>query len=390
MSGGRKGKWRIAVAALVVVTTLLVMGWLHRRQSREVAAISPPSPPRAAERRIDVLRPDVFSTAASPRAATAELANGTEVCGFGNVPATTADANDINQYVFEKTRKTYDRWKTALLDSSDLRARTIGLTLQRIESRRDDSAAQADVSRDELVQLAAGGNDATVYGIAAGLCQTGFPDADAAGACQRISLTEWARLDPDNAVPWIAIAQAARATGDTRAEASAFARAAAARKFDNFSESLLSFAANEMPQDATPLEKLALTIELIGAEAAWGRPVVEIMRYCSVDSVKQDEPRKECNAVAELLVGPGTTLLNVGLGAKLGERVGWPAERVGQITAEKDALLQLAISNERNPWSCDTVSRTNALMAERAQVGELEALRELRDRREHLRQPVSP
>jgi hypothetical protein len=388
MSGGRKGKWVITVAALVVVTVFLVMGWLHRRQPREVAAISPPPPSGAVERRIDVLRPDVFTVVAPTHAATAEPASGIEVCGFGNVPATTADANDINQYVLEKTRKTYDRWKAALLDSSDLRVRTIGLALQWTESRREDSVAQTDESRAELVQLAAGGSDATVYGIAAGLCQTGFADTDAAAACQRLSLTEWARLDPDNMVPWIALAQAARTRGDTRAEASAFARAAAARKIDNFSESLLSFAINEMPQGATPLEKLALTIELIGAEAAWGRPVVEIMRYCSVDAVKQDEPRKECNAVAELLVGPGTTLLDVGLGGRLGERVGWPAERVQKIAAEKDALLQLAISNERNPWSCDTVSRTNALIAERAQVGELEALRELRDQREHTRQPV--
>jgi hypothetical protein len=379
MSGGRKGKWGMMLAAFVVVAAFLVIGWLHRRQPQEVAAISPLPPSRAAERRIDVLPPDVSTANASPRAGTSDSTGGTEVCGFGKVPATTADANDINRYVIDKTRKTYDRWKAALLDSSDLRARTIGLVLQWTESHRDDSAARADVSRDELVQLAAGGNDATVYGITAGLCQAGFPNADAAGACERISLTEWARLDPDNGVPWIAIAQAARATGDTRAEAAAFARAAAARKIDSFSESLLSFAINEMPQEAAPLEKLALAIKLIGAEAAWGRPVVEIMRYCSVDAVKQDETRKECNAVAELLVGPGTTLLNVGLGARLGERVGWPAERVRQITDEKDALLQLGTSYERNPWSCDTVSRTNALIAKRAQVGELEALRELRE-----------
>ena len=392
MSGGRKGKWGITLAALVVAAALLVVGWLHWRQPREVSApLSSSAPPatQVAEPRIRASR-DAGSTAtASPHAATAKPASGAEVCGFGNVPATIADVNDTNQYVIAVTRKTHDRWKAALLDSSDLRARAIGLVLQRTESLRDDSAAQADVSRDELVQLAAGGNDATVYGIAAGLCQTGFPDADAAGACQRISLPEWARLDPDNAVPWIAIAQAARTRGDTRAEASAFARAAAARKIDNFSESLLSVAINEMPQDAIPLEKWVLTIQLVGAEAAWDRPVIEIMRYCSVDAVKQDETRKECNAVAELLVGPGTTMLHYGLGGRLGERVGWPAERVHQIAAESDVLRQLVTSNDSNPWSCDTVSTINALYVERQRVGELAALRELRDRRESPSRPVS-
>jgi hypothetical protein len=235
MSGGRKGKWGITLLAFVVATVLLVMGWLHWRQPREVAAISPPPPPRAAERRLDV-SPHAVSTTltAPPRASTAEPASGTEVCGFGNVPATTADANDINQFVIGKTRKAYDRWKAALLDSSDLRARAIGLVLQRAEFLRDDSAAQADESRDELVQLAAGGQDAAVYAIA----------------------------------------------------------------------------------------------------------------------------------------------------ASLGERVGGPAERMHQIAYEKEALQQLETSNERNLWSCDTVSRVNTFIVERERLGEVGALRELRDRRE--------
>jgi len=390
MSGGKIGKWGILLAALIVVAVLLVMGWLHRNQLPEVARRSSAPAPHVAERRIDVSPHDDSTTTAPPRASTAEPASGIEVCGFGKVPATTADANDINQFVIGKTRKAHERWKVTLLDSSDLRARAFGLVLQRVEFLRDDFVAQADESRDELVQLAAGGNDAAVYAITAGLCQTGFSDADAAGACQRISLTEWARLDPDNAVPWIAIAQAARTRGDTSAEASAFARAAAARRIDNSSVSLLSFAMAETPRDATPLEKSALTSELIGHEAAWGRPEIsEIGRYCSVTAVHQDETRKECNAVAELLVGPGTTMLYFSFGGTLGERVGWPAERVRQIADEKEALRQLETSNERDLWSCDTVSRMNAFIVEMGRVGEIGALRELRDQREPSGQTVS-
>jgi hypothetical protein len=305
------------------------------------------------------------------------------------VPATTADANDINQYVIATTREAYDRWKVTLLDSSDLRARAIGLVLQRAEFLRNNSAVQADESRDELVQLAAGGQDAAVYAVAAGLCRTGLSDADAAGSCQRITLTGWARLDPDNAVPWIAIAQSARARGDANAEASAFARAAAARTIDNSGESLLSFALSEMPRDATPLEKSALTIEFIGYETAWGRPEIsEIGRYCSPTAVHQNATRKECNAVAELLVGPGTTMLYFSFGGTLGQRVGWPAERVRQVVDEKEALLQLETRNEQNLWSCDTVSRVNAFIVERERVGEIAALRGLRDQREPSGQPV--
>jgi hypothetical protein len=366
-----------------------VRNWAHLRQPYVAIAQSSAFVSHIAERRTDVPSRAASATA-PPRAPTAEPAGGIEVYGLGTVPPSTADASEINQYVIAATHGAYDRWKAVLLDGSDSRARAIGLVLQRIEFLRNGSAVQAEESRDELIQLAAGGTDPAVYAIAAGLCKTGLSDADTAGACQRISLAQWARLDPDNAVPWIAVAQGARTRGDTHAEASAFARAAAAHKIDNSGESLLSFAITEMPPDATPLEKSALTIELIGYEAAWARPELsEILRYCSVAAVEQDETRKECKAVAELLVGPGTTLLNFVLGGGLGERVGWPAERVQQIAAEREALLRIESDNEQNLWSCETLSRVNEFIDKRLRQGEISALRELKDQRERPGQPVN-
>ncbi len=287
----------------------------------------------------------------------------------------------IYEYVIDKAQRTYQRWKVSLLDSSNLRARATGLLLQRGEHLRGDSAESSEESRD-------GGSDPVVYAMAVALCSKELSVAVNDGACQRISLAEWARVDSGNAVPWIAVAQAARARGDIQAEAAAFARAAEARKMVNPGESMSSFALAEVPQDATATEKAALATELIGYESAMAGPgLTEVMSYCSVAAVKQDDIRKECNAVAELLVGPGTTLLYLSLGGRLGERVGWPAERVRQIAAEKEELLQLAIRNEQNPWSCDTVSRINTFIVERARIGELDALRELRDQRERSLPP---
>ena len=346
MSGARKGKWGITLAALVVVTALLVTGWLHRSQSREVAAsLSSPAPaPHVAESRIRVPRDAISAVPVSPHARTADPASNADVCGIQKVRPAGAAAEDINGGVVEATPEAHDRWKAALLDSPDTRARAVGLLLQRFESLREDSGVQAEESRDELVQLAAGGSDPALYAIAVGLCQTnGLSAAVTTGACRRISLTEWARTDPSNAMPWIAVAQAARARGDVQAEAAAFARAAEARRVRSPGESLLQFGLQEVPRDATPAEKASLSIELIGHEtASIGPELSEVMRYCSADAVKQTQIRKDCNAVAELFVGPETTLLYFSLGAKLGERVGWPAERAPAFRREGGVAATLS------------------------------------------------
>lgn len=383
MSGGRKGKWGIAVAALVVVTTLLVIGWLHRSQRQEIAAYlsSPASPaPHVAESRFRNPRGASSAPTVSTDAPSVDPVSEVEACGLQKVRSGGAGAEDVNSVVIVATRETHDRWKAALLDSPDNRARAVGLLLQRFESLGEGSALQAEEARDELVQLAAGGSDPTVYAIAVGLCQKEQSDAVTAGACQRISLTEWARVDPSNAVPWIAVAQAARARGDLQAEAAAFARGAEARKMHNSGESMLRSGLTEVPRDVTPAEKASLSVALIGYEAAFiGPELTEVMRYCSVAAVKQTAVREECNAVANLLVGPETTLLYFSLGIRLGERVGWPAERVQQLSAEKEALFQLEAGNTLVPSSCEAISRINTFINDRVRLGEIAALRELRD-----------
>jgi hypothetical protein len=398
MSGGRKGKWGIAVAALVVVTALLATGWLNRSPPQEVAASSPSliPAPHVTEPRHHVSREAIPAAGAvSTHAPPAIPANNLEACGLPKSrPADTdtdADAEAVNGGVIEATQETHDRWKAALLDSPDTRARAVGLLLQRFEWLRGDSAVQAEESRDELVQLAAGGGDPALYAIAVGLCEKHEPDVVVTmGACRRISLTEWARNDPSNAMPWIALAQAARARGDSQAEAAAFSRGAGARKLRSPGDSMVQFGLQEIPVDAPAAAKFSFSVELIGYEVSFlGPELSEVMRYCSVAAVKQAQTRKDCSAVAELLVGPETTLLYLSLGAKLGERVGWAAERVQQLSVEKEKLLQLIAGNGMVPTSCEAVSRINTYIDDRVRMGEVAALGELENQRVHSGLPVS-
>jgi hypothetical protein len=134
---------------------------------------------------------------------------------------------------------------------------------------------------------------------------------------------------------------------------------------------------------------MSLAIELIGYEAAWGVPELrEIYSYCSDTALRRDEIHKECDAVAELLVDQGATILTLGVGIRLGGRVGWSPERLKDLSQERDALFGI-LRGEPISVSCETVNRMNAFFDSRVQLGELGALRDIRDRHALSSQPMS-
>jgi hypothetical protein len=385
MSGGWKITWRAAGACLIVVIILLVTGWIYQGRAREAGILAPV--PAVGARGVGVQSLTFFNVVPPP-VPTADPAGDLASCGIAKVPHIADDdsgagggsgASGGYDLTVAVTPKTRERWESALLDSSDPRARAIGLLVHRTELMRAGSTVQAEESRDELVQLAAGAGNPPLYALANGLCRMKTSDADTAAACQRISLSGWTGLDPDNAVPWILTAQAARSRNDATAEATAFARAAETHNIDNYSGLLFSFGFAALPQDITPAEKVSLAIELVGYEAAWGAPEIgEISRYCSADALRRDEVHKECDAIAALLVSRGTTMLVSRFGARIGERVGWSSERLKAISQEREALQSL-FPDEQRALSCETLRTMIEFMDKRAQFGELGALRELRD-----------
>src|SRR5262249_3197170 len=151
--------------------------------------------------------------------------------------------------------------------------------------------------------LAAGSEDPAVYAIALSMC--GPADrADTSSACRQLSLERWARLDADNAVPWLLLAGEARVRHDSKAEADAFGQASKAHKVDSYRASLYAFSEPALPQDVTPLERAYLATEVIGVEAALPSPQDRAAsQHCS--SMRDDNVRQECDSLAELLVTKG-------------------------------------------------------------------------------------
>jgi hypothetical protein len=313
-----------------------------------------------------------------PRAAVEAARNGDhsdeiEVCGVGKVKLDRDDPTAAGTYLNALTKNTRLRWLAALRNSDDYRARATGLYLEGIFDR-DSPQKDPEAARDELVQLALATKDAAIFALAYTKCGKGIEDSSAQGACPLLSLDDWTRADADNAVPWLQLAAEAHREGDGTAEAAAMAHAAQARQYQPYTWSVFSFAQAAMPTDLTPTDRWILTTQVIGVEAAMLAPYQPLFQYCSRDAQSDVAVHRQCNALAELMVGKAATLLDLSVGKSLGARVGWPAERVDGLTQEMKASMwainEMTGVDPEKQWSCDSVARGNAYMSQLGDLGE--------------------
>ena len=304
---------------------------------------------------------------------------GIEVCGLGKStgdPSDFADFSDVYESLNSRMEHSRQQWLTAILHSSDLRTRAVGL----LANNGFVNALQGAHSQDSvssLVQLATNSRDPLIYSIAIHACKPAFTK-DPVAACQQINLTDWSDLDPDNAVPWLALAQEAHAAKDPIAEATAYARAATATRFDNYNWSLYSYVEPLLPAEASPLERYMLATGLVGLEAAMTQSYQAAYQHCSAAAAADVAVRSECSAVAELMVSKGNSLLDLAIGTSIGARVGWPADRVKALQKKKDAIMQLAwdhggSADPTKQLTCDAINQANVFMTEWARNGALGA-----------------
>jgi hypothetical protein len=362
-------KW---ISALIVAAILGFGLWLRQRPSRPavpgpIAAAAPsapspltsPWPAGISNSKIEAIR----------KGDSDEL----EVCGAGRVKLDPDDLAAAGKYFDALTRNARLHWLATLRHSDDDRARASALYL---EGFLDRTAPQkdADAARDELVQLAVATKDPAIFALAYMKCIKGGEDSASPGACPQLNLDDWTRADADNAVPWLQLAAKARREGDGTAEAAAMAHAAQAHQYQPYTGSVLPFAQAAMPEDATPTDRWILTTQVIGVEAAMPAPYQPLFQYCSREAQSDVAVHRQCDALAELMVGKAATLLDLSAGKSLGARVGWPAERVDKLTQEINASMwainQSTGMDPKQQWSCDSVARGNAYMSQLGELGE--------------------
>jgi hypothetical protein len=167
----------------------------------------------------------------------------TVVCGVGAVQLDPKDKAAPFNYVDRLTGIAQSHWRRSLLNSDDYHERAAGLLLQSTGWDYDSITGMptrnydAELARDELVQLAAGLNDLPVYAMAIRACDPADDAGVRGAACNQLSLSKWADMDPDNAASWLEMAAAAHSRSDQAAELEAINHAVQAHTVDFYNDS---------------------------------------------------------------------------------------------------------------------------------------------------------
>lgn len=309
-------------------------------------------------------------------------ADETEICGIGRVKAGDDAAPLDLSPVRRASQRVRERVLPLLLKSSDDTTRAAGLLMLAL----DESAAPGSVAggadvgaaqaRDELVALASFKSTPQVYAWAMRACQ----DRRDEGTCRLLSADQWARVEPGNAVAWLHVAADAQLRRDAGAVSEALHRVAHAAKSDARHGALLAAVLAKLPPETDLLARTSFGLDVARLEARAELPLVAASQHCGASEVRDANRAQTCAAVAELLSKRGSTLAEASLGLAIGERVGWPAERVAAAADERDALSLLnAHPGQATPaagaWSCMALTRTLAQLTDSSRHGELAALR---------------
>ena len=244
-------------------------------------------------------------------------------------------------------------------------------------AQRDRSAEAAQ--RDALARLALLSDDAQVYAWAYRSCRRAA--AESPGACMQINAEQWARLDPDNAEPWLAVAAEARRRKEEAALDDAMFHVAVAEQHRPGWASLAATVVEHAPQDERSLlgteRVLVQALRIESRDSTGWQPTGE---YCSDKALADPNRRETCQRLATVLTDRSTTVVARSIGAGLGRRLGWDAERLAALAQLRDAeamVSQLRSSDAApaEPVSCTAMRANVDRVLAGAEVGEIEMLR---------------
>ena len=215
------------------------------------------------------------------------------------------------------------------------------------------------LSADRMAAEAGVARDARAYALAMSMCASAYPRGRATGPCALLNEVQWAALDRDNVVPWLAAATRASAVGDRAAHEAAMRGASGATSSRLYSSEFLHAAEHPLLTAAPPAVRLAALTNLMGWESAmvwpsWGPVEAHCGKAMQSDSAK----RRDCASIAEALMN-GSTLIEVGIGERLAARSGWPDEKRRPIRDKVDAIYALMVADvdadAANYGSCEHI-----------------------------------
>ncbi|MBL0728725.1 hypothetical protein [Piscinibacter sp. HJYY11] len=258
----RNARWAAPVAAGAVGVGL----WLAQPST-------PPGPPigdvapaqrvvvaAASAPRLPYTRPPVIH-APAPKPQRRPLGQ-TEVCGYGDVQLPPDDPDPVQRIPLDVRRSALEAMDALMLASDDDQVRAAALWMgARLRGREVKSRIE------QIARLAAASRDPFIYAIALEAC-SGRRGPDG-GSCNLLSTAQWVRLDPDNAVPWQALAAEARERDEPQAEDEALQLAALAARSDVHAGRLPRLVDKAVGGDAAPLLRTLALSAGWSAEAVW-------------------------------------------------------------------------------------------------------------------------
>lgn len=306
----------------------------------------------------------------SEESAIAVSARATEEAASAALAAMTASASPRSQaaaHYFRAGRAGMAKFLRSSCDSDES-------CLRMASTWQSDGEGQ----RDALARLAQDSDDAQVYAWAYRACKAA-PAADR-GACQLVNASQWARLDPLNAEPWLELGAEAQSRKDAPAFEDAMFHVASAEHYEAGWGALSAALIDHLPgDDASLIGTLGLISEGIGAEAMNGIALAPVSRYCGASELVDPNRRETCERIANLLVERSTTIIARAIGVGIGKRLGWPGERLDALAQQRDAEAAVqqihGAEAEANPLACATLRRRVDRWRDTVQVGEIEAVR---------------
>jgi len=222
---------------------------------------------------------------------------------------------------------------------------------------QDEAVGPAEV-QSALAHLATTTSDPEAYALALYSCT-----AAAGGDCALLSHAQWAKLEPDNAVPWMYLAAEADRRHDRSGVEAALLRASKSRYIDTHMDAISRPFLSDEYQRQPPLVQAMLDAQLIGMRAAFVVPNVQTAAlYCKAGANSANSAQI-CGDLAALLIEHGQTLMEVSIGGHIAEKVGWADPRLSVLRDQVDALrwqMDKDAKSWKEPVGCVAIQQTNA------------------------------
>lgn len=234
---------------------------------------------------------------------------------------------------------------------------------------------------ERLAHMAVSTRDPFVYGLAFRRCENPVVAAGAP-SCGQLSLGQWTRLDPSDATPWLWTIERARQRHEHALVVEALHRLSMARAIRQDGFAAAALVMDTLPADLSPEERTVAQLQ--ASELALKDvlpPFNAVVAECSGRALRDGNRAQVCERIAALLVQPDGLALAVLTGAAMGERLGWPPQRVAQTRAEVDAVLRasgrwIAGSDTAAAGPCEQVRRLRDWTLMVRDKGEMGAARE--------------